>query len=131
MLCVSIAILKVPVAHHLRFYRCPQPEFFQDDLFPNTRVLDAPSLSLNEWQSGKNPTLSYVSLKPANMTARMCCAAPPRCGFVVLVFLGVSQVMTLDLCAVSQAPKEQPKESKFVKYNPAVQESPDQRKEKV
>ncbi|KJE97469.1 coronin 7 [Capsaspora owczarzaki ATCC 30864] len=78
-----------------------RPEFFQDDLFPESRVRDTPSITLEEWLAGKNPSVKYVSLKPANMTP------------------------------LSQAPKEQPKESKFVKYNPALQDSPDQRKEKL
>ncbi|KXJ24176.1 Coronin-7 [Exaiptasia diaphana] len=42
-------------------------EYFQDDLYPDTKIKWEPALSSKEWFSGKNNQLKTMSLKPANM----------------------------------------------------------------
>jgi len=42
-------------------------EFFQDDLFPNTRALQ-PACSAADWKNGKSSTPILESLKPTDMT---------------------------------------------------------------
>uniref|UniRef100_A0A182NVF3 Coronin n=1 Tax=Anopheles dirus TaxID=7168 RepID=A0A182NVF3_9DIPT len=42
-------------------------ELFQDDLFPPTRVLWAPSMTADEWFVGRNTAPARVSLKPEGM----------------------------------------------------------------
>jgi coronin-7 len=42
-------------------------EFFQDDLFPPTKVLWEPTMTSREWFSGNNDDPYRISLKPANM----------------------------------------------------------------
>ncbi|XP_014784002.1 coronin-7 isoform X1 [Octopus bimaculoides] len=41
--------------------------FFQDDLFPDTKVLWEPALSGSDWLSGVDAEASRISLKPGNM----------------------------------------------------------------
>lgn len=42
-------------------------EYFQDDLFPDTRIWWEPALSSNQWFTGENGTQRKLSLKPAVM----------------------------------------------------------------
>jgi len=44
-------------------------EYFQDDIFPETKVKWKPALTSKEWFSGKNKELKRISLKPADMKA--------------------------------------------------------------
>jgi len=41
--------------------------YFQDDLFPPTRVLWEPTLTADQWLKGENGEQSWMSLKPADM----------------------------------------------------------------
>ena len=43
--------------------------FFQDDLFPDTRLTWNPTLTAEEWLGGSTRQPEYVSLKPDNMKA--------------------------------------------------------------
>ena len=47
-----------------------QMEYFQDDLFPDTLVTWEPTLSADEWLSGRDAQQQRVSLKPDGMTSR-------------------------------------------------------------
>jgi len=42
-------------------------EYFQDDLFPDTRVWWEPALTSDQWFAGRNGTQRMLSLKPADM----------------------------------------------------------------
>ena len=42
-------------------------EYFQDDLFPDTRVSWEPSLDSSEWFAGINKEQKTMSLKPPDM----------------------------------------------------------------
>ncbi|XP_077983604.1 coronin-7-like [Glandiceps talaboti] len=44
-------------------------EFFQDDLYPDTKVAWQPAMNACEWISGENKALETMSLKPNGMTA--------------------------------------------------------------
>merc|ERR1711874_908044 len=41
--------------------------YFQDDLFPPTRVLWEPTVSAEKWLKGENGEQAWMSLKPADM----------------------------------------------------------------
>lgn len=44
-----------------------QSEYFQDDLFPQTKVTWEPSLSSTDWFNGQNGITKYVDLRPSEM----------------------------------------------------------------
>ncbi len=44
-------------------------EFFQDDLFPDTKVTWEPALTSSEWFSGIDKAPKKMSLKPSDMTS--------------------------------------------------------------
>ena len=46
-----------------------QSNFFQDDLFPDTKVLWEPTLSGSEWLEGNDAVPATISLKPDDMEA--------------------------------------------------------------
>lgn len=46
-----------------------QPEFFQDDLFPDTSVTWEPTLTAEQWLAGNDKLPRKMSLKPTDMTA--------------------------------------------------------------
>lgn len=72
---VTCAISSINVRHvmvHIWCF-CPfQTDFFQDDLFPPTRVTWNPSMTSGEWFSGKDKWLPRMSLQPEGMIAREC-----------------------------------------------------------
>ena len=43
-------------------------EFFQDDIFPDTKVTWEPSLTAKEWLGGSDTQQKSLSLKPEGMT---------------------------------------------------------------
>lgn len=47
----------------------PQVEFFQDDLFPETRVTWKPVVDSSDWFNGQDKSQPRVSLKPDDMTS--------------------------------------------------------------
>ena len=47
-----------------------QSEYFQDDIFPDTRVLWEPCLTSAEWFSGLDTQPKLVSLRPDDMKPR-------------------------------------------------------------
>ena len=49
------------------FFFFEQPEFFQDDLFPDTRVTWQPTLSGDEWLDGESKEIQKLSLQPSGM----------------------------------------------------------------
>ena len=48
-------------------YLSVQPEYFQDDLFPDTPVEGEPTMTSSEWFGGANTQPKRVSLRPADM----------------------------------------------------------------
>lgn len=44
-----------------------QTEYFQDDIFPDTKVTYEPVMSSTEWLSGANTPAKTISLKPKDM----------------------------------------------------------------
>lgn len=44
-----------------------QSDYFQDDLFPPTRILWEPSMSAQEWFAGSNVPAKKLDLKPDDM----------------------------------------------------------------
>ncbi|GFO47590.1 coronin [Plakobranchus ocellatus] len=76
-------------------------EFFQDDLFPATRVTWKPTMTAAEWLAGANNQPEIISLKPADMTP------------------------------LSEAPQEAPKVKKFESYNPETFKTDQQRKDEL
>ena len=44
-----------------------QPEYFQDDLFPNTPIEGEPTMSSREWFNGANTQPRKISLRPPDM----------------------------------------------------------------
>ncbi|KAJ2777434.1 hypothetical protein H4R18_005158 [Coemansia javaensis] len=59
-------------------FRVPRkrPEFFQDDVFPDTVDTEAPSVDTQAWLDGAAPDPTYISLQPAGMTPLS--EAPPE-----------------------------------------------------
>ena len=47
-------------------------EYFQDDLYPDTRVTWEPSLTAQQWLSGEDTHPRYISLRPAGMKLCKC-----------------------------------------------------------
>ena len=47
-------------------------DLFQDDLFPDTKVLWQPTMTSNEWFDGQDKLPSKISLKPTGMESRKC-----------------------------------------------------------
>ena len=47
-----------------------QTEYFQDDIFKDTRLLWEPTMTSAEWLSGVNRIPATVSLRPNNMKLR-------------------------------------------------------------
>ena len=47
-----------------------QSDYFQDDLFPPTRILWEPSMSAQEWFTGSNTPAKKLDLKPDDMDTR-------------------------------------------------------------
>lgn len=44
-------------------------EYFQDDIYPDTKIKWEPALTAKEWFAGKNKELKRMSLKPKDMKA--------------------------------------------------------------
>ena len=68
-LVVHISNLKAHVIIHccnINFSHC-QMEYFQDDLFPDTRVWWEPALTSDKWFAGENGTQRKMSLRPDGM----------------------------------------------------------------
>ena len=42
-------------------------QYFQDDIFPDTKVKDQPTMTANGWLNDGNAQQSRVSLRPSNM----------------------------------------------------------------
>ncbi|XP_056010098.1 coronin-7-like isoform X2 [Ostrea edulis] len=76
-------------------------EFFQDDLFPDTRVTWEPTMTNKEWLSGSNKQPRTLSLQPK------------------------------DLIPLSKAPKEAPKVKKFESFNVDTYKTDEQKKEEL
>ncbi|XP_069131157.1 coronin-7-like [Argopecten irradians] len=76
-------------------------EYFQDDLFPDTRVMWEPSMTSEEWLSGLNNQARTISLQPPGMKK------------------------------LSEAPVEAPKASKYDSYNPETYKTDEQKKEEL
>lgn len=49
-----------------------QPEYFQDDIFPDVRVTWEASLTGEEWLDGNSADQKWISLKPSDMKKCMC-----------------------------------------------------------
>lgn len=47
-----------------------QSEYFQDDLFPPTKVLWEPTMTAEEWINGMETSPPRISLKPPSMKSR-------------------------------------------------------------
>ncbi|CAC5407998.1 CORO7 [Mytilus coruscus] len=76
-------------------------EYFQDDVFPNTKVIDKPVMTSAEWFSGDNTPPRTVSLRPKDMKL------------------------------LSEAPVEAPKEKKYESFNPDTYKTDEQKKEEL
>ncbi|KAK3780932.1 hypothetical protein RRG08_052087 [Elysia crispata] len=76
-------------------------EFFQDDLYPPTRVTWKPTMTAAEWLSGLNRQPQTISLRPP------------------------------DMAPLSEAPEEAPKVKKFESYNPETYKTDQQRKDEL
>ncbi|XP_071127168.1 coronin-7-like isoform X1 [Mytilus edulis] len=76
-------------------------EYFQDDVFPDTKVIDKPVMTSTEWLSGANTPPRTVSLRPKDMKP------------------------------LSEAPVEAPKERKYESFNPDTYKSDEQKKEEL
>lgn len=76
-------------------------EYFQDDLFPETRVTWEPTMTSKDWLAGSNRQPRTLSLQPKDMTL------------------------------LSQAPKETPKVRKFESYNADTYKTDEQKKEEL
>ncbi|KAK0043020.1 coronin-7 [Biomphalaria pfeifferi] len=76
-------------------------EFFQDDLYPDTRVSWEATLTAEEWLAGKDKPHRLMSMKPSDMTA------------------------------LSNAPVEAPKMKKFESFNPDTYKTDEQKKEEL
>lgn len=50
----------------------PQKEYFQDDIYPPTRVWWEPALSSSTWLAGEDGQQRRASLRPADMTPGGC-----------------------------------------------------------
>ncbi|XP_076446220.1 coronin-7-like [Babylonia areolata] len=76
-------------------------EFFQDDLYPDTRVTWEPALTAEQWLSGQDATPKYVSLRPAGMKL------------------------------LSEAPAEAPKPQKYQSFSVDTYKSDEQKKDEL
>ncbi|XP_025088826.1 coronin-7-like isoform X2 [Pomacea canaliculata] len=76
-------------------------EYFQDDLFPDTRVTWEPALTADQWLAGQNTKPRTISLRPVGMKL------------------------------LSEAPLEEPKPKKYESYNPSVYKSDEQKKDEL
>jgi len=47
-------------------------DYFQDDIFPETRVKWEPAVTAEEWFSGKDGVQSLISLQPEGMKLCKC-----------------------------------------------------------
>lgn len=111
----------------------PQKEYFQDDLYPPTRVWWEPALEAGAWLEGKDGQQRRVSLRPADMVPGGCRGwAALRDGWG-----GFSQWRKAlpphgdTALTVSEAPKEAPAR-KFVPASVYLEEKTDeQKKEEV
>ena len=69
-MCANVRELQVLNIHTCVVLQCSfQMEFFQDDIFPDTKVTWEPSLTAEEWLRGKDTRQKTISLKPEGMTA--------------------------------------------------------------
>eukprot|EP00058_Branchiostoma_floridae_P026168 XP_002611658.1 hypothetical protein BRAFLDRAFT_117106 [Branchiostoma floridae] len=76
-------------------------EYFQDDLFPDTRASWEPAMTAQEWLDGGNKVQRIVSLRPSDMKP------------------------------LSEAPKEAPAPKKYESYNPDTYKTDEQKKEEL
>ena len=76
-------------------------EYFQDDIFPDTKVTYEPVMSSREWLSGAITPAKTISLKPKDMKL------------------------------LSEAPVEAPKERKYESFNPDTYKTDEQKKEEL
>ncbi|RUS74895.1 hypothetical protein EGW08_017341 [Elysia chlorotica] len=76
-------------------------DFFQDDLYPRTRVTWKPTMTAAEWLAGANRPAETISLRPP------------------------------DMLLLSEAPEEAPKVKKFESYNPDTFKTDQQRKDEL
>ncbi|KAJ8297930.1 hypothetical protein KUTeg_024461 [Tegillarca granosa] len=76
-------------------------EYFQDDIYPDTKVTWEPVMSSQEWFSGMNKIQRKISLKPK------------------------------DMISLSEAPTEAPKVRKYDSYNPETYKTDEQKKEEL
>ena len=96
-------------------------EYFQDDIFVDTRCVEESSLSLKEWLGGSNAPQRLVSLKPPNMKS---------CKYANLTYPTIVYNSNVPLLTVSSAPKEAPAAKKFASYKPEFK-TDEQKKEEV
>nr|XP_002128072.1 coronin-7-like [Ciona intestinalis] len=76
-------------------------EYFQDDLFPETRDLRKPTMTSQQWLDGKNVQASKISVCPKDMKP------------------------------LSEAPKEAPKARKYESYDPSTYKTDEEKKEEL
>ena len=57
-----VCVLDRPVGH--------QPAYFQEDLYPPTRLFDKPAMTAQEWRAGALKQLERKSLHPEGMKPR-------------------------------------------------------------
>nr|CAB3233029.1 coronin-7-like [Phallusia mammillata] len=76
-------------------------EYFQDDLYPKTRVVDKPSMTADDWLEGSNDQLPSVNQRPSDMKP------------------------------LSEAPKEAPKARKYESYDRDTYKTDEQKKEEL
>uniref|UniRef100_H2ZK42 Coronin n=1 Tax=Ciona savignyi TaxID=51511 RepID=H2ZK42_CIOSA len=76
-------------------------EYFQDDIFPDTRDLTKPSMTSQQWLDGDNKQATRISLRPSDMKP------------------------------LSEAPKEAPKTKKYESYNAETYKTDEEKKEEL
>lgn len=92
-----------------------QMDYFQDDIYPETRVKWEPAVTAEEWFAGKNGTQNFISLQPEGMKL---------CKQSINVYVRKSQPTSISLqmrvhveefifVVVSEAPKLAPPPKKY------------------
>ena len=79
LLTTHLAFRTTALCHYQFFLSCSlivtlavslQKNFFQDDVFPQTRVKWQPSMSVDEWVGGANTPQERLDLRPSDMEPR-------------------------------------------------------------
>lgn len=115
----------------------PQKEYFQDDLYPPTRVWWEPALGAGAWLDGQDGQQRRASLRPADMVPGGCrgwARTPGPQGWLGGGFSQWGEALLPHgdtALTVSEAPKEAPAR-KFVPASVYLEEKTDeQKKEEV